>query len=141
METYEQLKIENQLCFPLYASARKIVNLYTPHLKKLGVTYTQYIALMILWDKKEVTVGDLCEKLYLDTGTITPLLKKLQEQGLVEKTRNTEDERGVVIKITDAGMELREKAKEIPGCVGGCVPFTQEEAVLLYKLLYKILDN
>ena len=141
MDTYEQLKIENQLCFPLYASARKIVNLYTPHLKKLGVTYTQYIALMILWDKKEVTVGDLCEKLYLDTGTITPLLKKLQEQGLVEKARKTEDERVVVIKITDAGMALREQAKDIPACVGGCVPFTQEEAVLLYKLLYKILDD
>lgn len=141
MDTYDHLKIENQLCFPLYASARKIVNLYTPHLKELGVTYTQYIALMILWDKKEVTVGDLCEKLYLDTGTITPLLKKLQEQGLVEKTRKTEDERVVVIKITDAGMALREKAKGIPACVGGCVPFTQEEAALLYKLLYKILDD
>ena len=91
----EAPKLEYQLCFPLYAAARKVVNAYTPFFKPLGITYTQYIVLLVLWEQKAVTVGELCRRLYLDNGTLTPLLKKLEEKGFLTRTRKTEDERVV----------------------------------------------
>ena len=94
------LLLENQLCFPLYAAARKVTGLYTPYFKPLGITYTQYIVLLVLWEKESATVGDLCKKLYLDNGTVTPLLKKLEERGYVRRTRSTEDERVVMMTLT-----------------------------------------
>ena len=138
---YEQLKLENQLCFPLYACARRIVNLYTPHLKPLGLTYTQYIVFMVLWQERSVQVKDLCRKLYLDSGTLTPLLKKMEEAGFVTRERCHEDERVVTVTVTEKGMELREKCREIPAKIGMCVPLAPEEAMTLYQLLYKVLGQ
>ena len=138
---YEQLKLENQLCFPLYACARRIVNLYTPHLKPLGLTYTQYIVFMVLWQERSVQVKDLCRKLYLDSGTLTPLLKKMEEAGYVTRERCHEDERVVTVTVTEKGMELREKCREIPAKIGMCVPLAPEEAMTLYQLLYKVLGQ
>lgn len=137
----EALKLENQLCFPLYASARKIINLYTPHLKPLGITYTQYLVLLVLWQDHSQTVGELCKRLYLDSGTITPLLKKLEENGYITRTREAEDERVVRIELTEQGLALRDKAKEIPAKIGSCIRLDPEEAGNLYQCLYKILES
>ena len=140
-ETYEQLKLENQLCFPLYAAARAVVGKYGPLLKELGLTYTQYIVMMALWENDGVSVRSLGEKLHLDSGTLTPLLKKLENIGYVTRNRSEEDERVVLVSLTDTGRGLKEKAAEVPGEVASCVPLTPEEAAALYGLLYKIIDN
>ena len=136
-----ELKLENQLCFPLYAAARKVTSAYTPLLKPLGITYTQYIVLMVLWDQKEVTVGKLGERLYLDNGTLTPLLKKLEQEGYVIRTRSKEDERSVIVSLTEKGSALKEKCASIPSSVGSCIPLNTQEAVTLYALLYKVLSK
>ena len=140
-ENYDQLKLENQLCFPLYAAAKAVVASYTPHLKKLGLTYTQYIAMMVLWENDGIAVRELGEKLHLDSGTLTPLLKKLEKSGYVTRRRSDDDERIVVISLTDEGRALKNEAASVPGAVAECVPLTQEEALTLYSLLYKIIDN
>ena len=140
-ETYEQLKLENQLCFPLYAAARAVVGKYGPLLKDLGLTYTQYIVMMVLWENDGVSVRSLGEKLHLDSGTLTPLLKKLESIGYVTRKRSEEDERVVLVSLTETGRGLKEKAAEVPGEVASCVPLTPEEAAALYGLLYKIIDN
>ena len=137
---YEQLKIENQLCFPLYACGRKIVSLYTPYLKPLGLTYTQYIVLLVLWEERSVQVKDLCRKLYLDSGTLTPVLKKMEEAGWLTRERCHEDERVVTVTVTEKGMELREEVKDIPAKIGCCVPLPAEDAKTLYRLLYQVLE-
>ena len=140
MQCYEQLKLENQLCFPLYAAARKVVGKYTPFLKPLGLTYTQYIVMMVLWERKEVTVGEICRLLYLDNGTVTPLLKKLEAAGLVTRRRGTEDERVVTVRASQAGMALQEQAKEVPMQIGQCLGIDPETAGQLYGLLYRVLE-
>ena len=139
-EELPQLMLENQLCFPLYAAARSVVNRYTPYLKPLGLTYTQYIVFLVLWEAGEITVGELCRKLYLDNGTLTPMLKKLEEGGTVIRTRSKDDERVVTVRLTEKGWALREKAAEIPAKVGGCVRLSVEEAGQLYHILYKLLN-
>ncbi|MGI6105932.1 MAG: MarR family winged helix-turn-helix transcriptional regulator [Raoultibacter sp.] len=136
---YENLKLENQLCFPLYAAAKEVVRLYTPHLNPLGLTYTQYIVMMVIWDEEEIVVKDLCERLYLDTGTLTPLLRKLAEKELIRLTPRQQDRRSVVACATKKGLALREKAVTIPSLVGSCVKLSQEEAMQLYTLSYKVL--
>ena len=138
-KNYDQLKLDNQLCFPLYACARQITGAYTPYLKKLGITYTQYIVLLALWESGSATVGDLCRKLYLDNGTITPLLKKMEESGYISRSRSRQDERVVAVTITEQGWELRQRVKDIPFQVGGCIPLTHDEAFELYKLLHKLM--
>lgn len=135
------LLLDNQLCFPLYAAARKVTGLYTPYFKPLGITYTQYIVMLVLWEKESATVGDLCKKLYLDNGTVTPLLKKLEERGYVCRTRSKEDERVVTVTLTDQGRALKEEAVKIPPQVGECIRLAPEEAVVLHSLLYKILET
>lgn len=140
-ECYDCLKLENQFCFPLYAASRKIVKAYTPYLKPLNITYTQYITLMVLWEEKEMRIGDLGKKLFLDTGTLTPLLKKMEDAGLLTRTRSKEDERVVFIKITDKGMELRCKAREIPKQMGGIICLSKEEADVMRKALHSILKE
>ena len=132
-------RLDRQLCFPLYAAARKIVNLYTPHLKPLGLTYTRYIVLMVLWQDGGMTVGDLCRRLYLDSGTLTPLLKKMEAEGLVTRTRSSEDERVVTVALTGEGDALRDRVRDIPGRVSCCVGLDSREAAALYGLLYRIL--
>ncbi len=138
---HEAMKLENQLCFPLYAAARKITGLYTPHLKPLDLTYTQYIVMLVLWEQHEISVGELCRRLYLDSGTISPLLKKLEAAGYVVKERAKEDERVAEIRLTEAGAAVQEAAKDIPLKVGSCVRLTPEKAGALYALLYEILGG
>ena len=133
------LKLENQLCFPLYAAARKITGLYTPYLKPLGLTYTQYILFMVLWEEDHLPVGSIGERLHLDNGTLTPMLKKLESAGYLTRERSKADERSVIVTLTEKGRDLAEQAKKIPGEVGGCIPLTQKEGFQLYQLLYKIM--
>ena len=137
----EAMKLINQLCFPLYAAARHVTGLYTPVLKPLGLTYTQYIVFLVLWEKDGLTVGELGEKLLLDNGTLSPLLKKLEQAGYVRRERSRDDERVGVITLTEAGRALREKAKDVPAKVAGCLDLPPEKAQILYGLLYELLDN
>ena len=138
---YDVLKLENQLCFPLYACSREVIKRYKPYLDKLGLTYTQYITMMVLWERKQVNVKELGDCLYLDSGTLTPLLKKMEQKGLVSRARSEKDERNLIVSITPAGEELRERALEVPGKIADCTPLAQEESVTLYELLYKILSS
>jgi DNA-binding MarR family transcriptional regulator len=141
MKIDESMKLDSQLCFPLYAASRKVVNLYTPHLKPLGITYTQYIMFLVLWEKDGITVGELCKRLMLDTGTVTPMLKNTEKQGLIKRTRSEEDERVVVVSLTEEGKALYKKARTIPEKIGSCVRLDKSEAVTLYKILYKLLEE
>ena len=140
-EKYEALKLCNQVCFPLYACSKEIIRKYKPFLDEIDLTYTQYITMMVLWEKKSVNVKTLGESLYLDSGTLTPVLKKLESKGYIKRERSSEDERNLVVSITEEGMALREKALSIPDAMGSCVKLTAEEAGVLYKLLYKIIGN
>lgn len=139
-KNYEALKLENQMCFPLYAAARKVTSAYTPILKPLGMTYTQYIVFLVLWESDQISVGELCEKLYLDSGTITPLLKKMEEKGWLTRTRSKKDERVVMIKLTKAGKDMQAKCAHIPSEMSSCLTLSKQEAQALYSALYKILD-
>ena len=137
----EAMKLSNQLCFPLYAASRNVIGLYTPYLNELGLTYTQYLVFLVLWEKDGITVSEICEKLLLDSGTVSPLLKKLQQAGYIEKVRSAEDDRVVVISLTEDGKALQKKAKDIPMKVSSCVELSPEKAKQLYALLYELLDN
>ncbi len=141
MDKYDSLKLENQLCFPLYAAAKEITRKYKPFLDKLDLTYTQYICMMVMWEHESMNVKTLGEYLYLDSGTLTPLLKKLEDKGFIERKRNDIDERNLVITITKKGMELRDLALSVPQNMGSCIQLSREESLLLYKVLYKILNN
>lgn len=138
---YDGLKIENQLCFPLYACSKEIVKQYRPFLDPLDLTYTQYIAMMVLWEKEELTVKELGEKLYLDSGTLTPVLKKLEAKGYVTRERSKADERNLNVKLTAAGAALKEEAVAIPQNLVQCVHLEAEDARELYRILYKLLDS
>lgn len=138
---YDALKIENQLCFPLYACAREVVKRYTPFLDEIDLTYTQYIVMMVLWDRKSMTVKELGQILYLDSGTLTPLLKKLETKGFLNRKRSEADERNLIVTITKQGEDLREKAVTVPEKISQCVVLEPEEAMMLYRLLYKLLDQ
>lgn len=138
---YDALKLSNQLCFPLYACSRQIIRLYTPVLEPLGLTYTQYITLLALWEKSDETVKTLGERLYLDSGTLTPLLKKLEEQGLIKRERSQTDERNVVVHLTEQGLLLKEKALEVPKKVASCVNLSQKDAIELHRILHLILSD
>ncbi|MBR1642500.1 MAG: MarR family transcriptional regulator [Butyrivibrio sp.] len=140
-DKYESLKLSNQLCFPLYACSKEIIRKYKPYLDDIDLTYTQYIAMMVLWEKKTVNVKMLGECLYLDSGTLTPVLKKLESKGYITRVRSSEDERNLVVSITPEGEKLKDKALSIPPSMGSCVKLTAEESQLLYKLLYKIIGN
>ena len=138
---HEAMKLVNQLCFPLYAAARNVTGLYTPWLKPLGLTYTQYIVFLVLWEKDGVPVSEIGEKLMLDNGTLSPLLKKMEQAGYVTRRRSAEDDRVVLITLTEKGRALQEQAKDIPQQVGGCIDLPPEKAQALYTLLYELLDN
>ena len=138
---YDGLKLENQLCFPLYACAREIVKRYKPFLDEIDLTYTQYIAMMVLWEHRQVTSKLLGEKLRLDSGTLTPVLKKLEEKGLVNRARDPQDERNLVVTLTPRGEALRTAAARVPEQMAACVSLEPDEAATLYKLLYKLLGN
>ena len=138
---YDALKLENQICFPLYACSREIIKQYKPFLDELDLTYTQYITMMVLWEKKTLTSKELGNDLFLDSGTLTPLLKKMEAKGLLSRKRSEEDERNLVVSITEAGEQLREKAVEVPGKVAQCSSLTSEEMETLYHILYKVLNS
>ena len=138
---YEALKLENQLCFPLYACSKEIVRSYKPFLDKIYLTYTQYITMMVLWEKKKVNVKTLGKCLFLDSGTLTPVLKKLESKGFINRERNAADERNLEVTITPAGEKLRDEALFIPENIGSCVRLTSDEAKELYRLLYKVIGN
>lgn len=121
-QKYDALKIENQLCFPLYAASREVIKKYKPYLDEIGLTYTQYITMMVMWDREEVNVKELGQCLFLDSGTLTPL-------------------RNLIVQITDEGMALRERALHIPAALASCVNLETEEAMELYRLLYKVLGG
>ena len=137
---YESLKLENQLCFPLYAASREIIKQYRPYLDALDLTYTQYIAMMVFWEERKISVKKLGKKLFLDSGTLTPVLKSLESKGYVIRSRSKEDERVLDVEITEKGEALKEQAVSIPQSVAGCMKLNQEEAMQLYQLLYKVLE-
>ena len=138
-DKYGCLKIENQICFPLYACSKEIVRKYKPFLDELDLTYTQYITMLVLWEKKETNVKELGEQLYLDSGTLTPLLKKLESKGFVSRRRSETDERNLVVTITEAGMSLRERALSIPEKMTCCIKMDPQKSKQLYDLLYEVL--
>ena len=140
-EKYDNLKLENQICFPLYACSKEIVKRYKPFLDKIDLTYTQYIVMLVMWEKEEINVKNLGELLFLDSGTLTPVLKKLELKGYISRTRNPDDERNLIISVQPKGIKLKEKAKNIPEEIGKCVNISFEEATSLYKTLYKILNT
>lgn len=141
MEEFDSLKLENQLCFPLYAASREVIKRYYPYLEAIDLTYTQYIAMMVFWEVKEITVKELGQKLFLDSGTLTPLLKCLESKGLITRSRSSEDERVVIARITEEGEKLKERASAIPEQISGCIKLEPQEAMVLYQLLYKILKQ
>ena len=141
MDKYDCLKLDNQLCFPLYVCSKEIVRKYKPFLDELDITYTQYITLMALWDKGALSVKELGNQLYLDSGTLTPLLKTLEAKGFVTRARDKDDERNLIVSLTDEGMKLRERAVSIPAKMGACLNIKPEDAAELYRILHTLMDN
>lgn len=140
-DKYDGLKLENQLCFPLYVCAKEVVKAYKPYLDELDLTYTQYITMMAMWEHKELLVKELGGYLYLDSGTLTPLLKRLEEKGYVSRKRSEKDERDMVVTITEAGEALKEKAVSVPEKLAACVSIDPQKAGELYKILYEIIGR
>ena len=138
---YDGLKLENQLCFPRYAASRELVKRYRPYLEPMGLTYTQYIAMMVFWEQRICSVKELGEKLYLDSGTLTPVLKNLEAKGFVRRYRSTEDERVLLVEVTEDGLRLRDRAAGVPEQVGACVRLKPEEAGRLHGLVYRLLET
>ena len=145
-EKEDLLLLDKQLCFPIYACARKIVAAYHPFLKAVGLTYTQYVTMMVIWEEKTVSVHDLGQRLYLDSGTLTPVLKKLEQAGYIERRRSTEDERVVLAILTEKGKQLKQKAASVPEQMG-ChlaelgVILTPDEVTAMKAELYKIIEG
>ncbi|MBQ6735853.1 MAG: MarR family transcriptional regulator [Lachnospiraceae bacterium] len=140
-DRYESLKLSSQLCFPVYACAKEITRAYKPMLDHYDLTYTQYITLMVLWEQGQMNVKKLGDALLLDSGTLTPVLKKLEAKGYITRTRAEHDERNLLVEITDAGEHLREEMLAVPEQMGACMNLPQEEIDTLYRLLYKLLGN
>ncbi len=141
MDKYESLKLQNQLCFPLYACAKEIVKRYKEDLDKINLTYTQYLVMLVLWEKDELNVKELGEYLLLDSGTLTSVLKKLEEKTYLTRERSKVDERNLVVKLTSEGVKLKECALCVPQSMGTKLNLTPEEAKTLYTLLYKVLKT
>ena len=137
----DSLKLKNQLCFPIYLCSKEIIRKYTPWLEKIDLTYTQYIVMMYFWEKEKSNVKEVGKTLLLDSSTLTPLLKKLENKGFITRVRSTIDERNLEIQITKKGRELKDKAKLIPEKMGKCIALSEEEATTLYSLMYKVLMN
>ena len=140
-DRYETLKLKNQICFPLYACSKEVVKAYKPYLDELDLTYTQYITMMVMWEHKELRVKDVGKCLFLDSSTLTPLLKRLEEKGYVTRRRSTEDERDLIVTITDRGEALKEKAVTVPERLSACVDLDPQKAQELYGLLYEVLGK
>ncbi len=140
-EKFEALKLDNQLCFPLYVCSKEIVRKYKPFLDEVGLTYTQYITMMAMWEHEEVSVKELGEYLFLDSGTLTPVLKTLEKKGLISRNRSKEDERIVVVTLSESGRALAEDAVKIPEKMRGCLSLDEKDAGELYRILNKMMKN
>ncbi len=140
-DKYDAIKIDHQLCFPLYACAKEIVRRYKPFLDEIDLTYTQYIAMMVLWEEKEINVKALGKRLYLDSGTLTPVLKRLEQKNLISRQRDSKDERNLIVRLTTEGERLKEKAVEIPYKMAGCVKLDEKDAAVLYRILHEMLQT
>ena len=140
-EKFDALLLKNQLCFPIYAAANKVIRRYQPLLKELDLTYTQYIVMMVMWEKKQVNEKVLVDCLYLQANTLAPLLKKLQQKGYVEIAKDEKDKRNLVIKLTQKGSDLKEKAVDVPKTLAQENWLTLDEAIMFRKILYKILND
>ena len=140
-DRYDALKLKNQICFPLYACSKEIVKAYKPYLDELDLTYTQYITMMVMWEHKELKVKEVGEYLFLDSSTLTPLLKRLEEKGYVTRRRSSEDERDLIVTITDSGEALKEKAVKVPEKLAACVDLNPQKAQALYALLYEVIGK
>ena len=140
-KAYESLKLCNQVCFPLYACSKELIRQYGPHLKELGLTYTQYLVMMVLWEKQTVTSRELAECLHLDYGTLTPVLKKLESMGYINRKRDEKDERNLILTLTEAGEALKERAALIPPQMSACIRMDPQDAIQLYTLLHRLLDT
>ena len=138
---YESLKLCNQVCFPLYACSKELVRQYTPYLKDLDLTYTQYVVMMVMWEKESISSRELAEYTHLDYGTLTPVLKRLESAGYITRQRMPEDERLLILALTDNGRQLKDKAVNIPGCMAECMGLTLKEFRTLYELTYKALKH
>ncbi len=138
---YDALLLDRHLCFPLYACAREVVKRYTPFLEEIGLTYTQYITMLVLWETPSMTSKQIGKRLRLDSGTLTPVLKKLEQRGLILRRRDASDERNLLVELTEEGSALRERAVEIPPRVGACLNLKPEDAMQLYTLLHRMLDG
>ena len=140
-DKYEMLKLDRQLCFPLYAVSKEIVRKYKPFLDEIDLTYTQYITMMVLWEQNEILVKDIGERLFLDSGTLTPVLNGLEKKGYASRRRSETDKRDVYAVITEKGLSLRDKACEIPEKLGGCISLEPEKAMMLYQILHEMMDK
>ena len=140
-ELYDNMNLENQLCFPLYAASREVIKAYRPYLEKLELTYTQYITMVVLWEEKRISAKELGKKLFLDSGTLTPVLKSLEGKGLVTRSRFPEDERVLLVEVTEEGYALKETASGIPEKVSFGLNLGSEDMYKLYELLYKLLGS
>ena len=141
MEKYESIKLKNQLCFPFYLCSKEIIRRYTPLLNDVDLTYTQYVVMMYMWEVKKSNVKELGKTILLDSSTLTPLLKKLENKGYIKRERNELDERNVIITLTNTGEKLKDKVIDIPKKVGKCINLNEDETKYLYNILYKILIN
>lgn len=141
MDDKNCLRLDKQICFPLYAASRKVTKLYGPLLKPLGLTYTQYLLMLVLWEEDDLTVGEICKRLRLDSGTITPVIKKMEKEGLVHRERSEQDSRVVVVKLNEKGKKLEEKARDIPKKIYSCVDLPEDKLKMLYEILYEFLDE
>ena len=140
-DRYACLRLENQLCFPLYACAKEVVKRYRPMLDELDITYTQYITMMALWEHRSLSVKDIGAMVCLDSGTLTPLLKKLEDKGYVERSRDKDDERILHVSVTEKGMQLRDRALSVPGSIATCIPLSLEDAMTLSRILRKLMAD
>ena len=141
VNNFDEIKLNNQLCFPLYACAKEVVRQYRKPLEPLNLTYTQYIVMMVLWEFGSMSEGDLGKKVHLNSGTLAPLLKRLEKQGLITRTRPENNENRLILSLTDKGDKLRNKAVDVPREMDGCIPLSDEELTVLKKLLDKALVN
>ncbi|MBE6072244.1 MAG: MarR family transcriptional regulator [Clostridium butyricum] len=140
MGKYDDIKLENQLCFSLYAASREVIKLYKPCLDKFNLTYTQYVAMLVLWEEERTTVKGMGEKLHLDSGTLTPLLKKLEKSGLISRYRDVNDDRVVVVELTEQGKALKEQITCVPCEMKGKLKLSKEQTDELKKLLDNLLN-
>ena len=137
----DEIRLQNQLCFPLYVASKEVIRKYKPILDKLDLTYTQYITMLVLWEQSNINVKTLGEVLFLDSGTLTPVLNKLESKNYIKKITNDKDKRNLVIEITEEGKALKERATSVPTEIGKCINLSREESIELYKLLYKMLGD